>query len=252
MISIHLSPAEKLALFIKGGWPIIFLAFLVIGPILFQIGGAMQAFVDLQFRFREVEQTRGYVVNMIETNLTHNDYTVYQYDYTFPIGLETIYGTSFSSEFDLSYDQNIPIEYIIGNPNLSRIVGSSYAKTSAFAYIGLGIFLIAIVFIPLRIRRGQRIGRILGDGTVAQANYTKCRETAIEINEQTQYELTYEYQVDGETYHEYLRTTQPDTAEDYLSVIYSNRKPSDSILAYKLPYAIHKKVMNMYLNNTQG
>lgn len=251
MISIHLTPVEKLALFIKGGWPIIFLVFLVIGPLLFQVGGATQAFVDLQFRFKEVKQTRGYVVDMIETNLSHNNYPIYQYDYTFPIDLETIYGTSFSSEFDLSYDQNIPIEYVVSNPRLSRIVGSSYNKASALAYVGLGLLLTAIVFIPFRMRRGLRISRILRNGTATEAKYTECKETNIEINEEPLYELTYEYQTSEETYYEYVRTTQPDEAENYLTVVYSNRKLWDSILLDKLPDGLQKKVTDQYLKDSQ-
>lgn len=252
MISIYLNPAQKFSLFIKGGWPAIFLILFAFGPFLFQIGGGTSAFVDLQFNFREVKQTRGFVIDMIETNLTAEDYPVYQYEYSFPIELETVYGTSFSSEFDLSYDQDIPIEYIVADPSLSRIVGSRFSKTPIFAYIGAGFFLISIVFIPLRLRRSNRISKVLRDGTFAQAKYTDFRETAVEINEQRQFELTYEYQVGKETHYEYLRTTYPDEAEDYLALVYSNQEPSLAILINKLPYALSQQVTDIYLEQTKG
>ena len=250
MISLNLSLKDRIALFNKGSWPIIFLVFFVIGPVLFQVGGGMQAFVDLQFRFKEVKRTRGYVVDMIETNLSKDGYAVYQYDYTFPIGLETIYGTSFSSEFDLSLDQKIPIEYIADKPYLSRIVGSSYTKTSAFAYIGVGLFLVAAVFIPIRWQRGNRISSILVDGTVIRAEFVESNETAIEINEERLHELTYHYKAGNDTYFEYLRTTRPFEAEKYITVVYSNKENHRSIVASKLPNHIAQKVEELAQKHT--
>jgi len=223
---------------------------LLIGPFLYQIGGGTEAFVDLQFRFREVNQTRGYVTDMIETRLDTDDYPVYQYNYSFPIGLETVYGTSFSSKFDLSIDQSIPIEYIVGNPSLSRIPGSSYSKIPFFAYLGLVFMLAAFIFVIIRGIGIYRISTILTDGTATLARYEEGMATSIEINEQTQYRITYTYKVGNETYYEYLSTTQPDEEENSLITVYSNSKPVRSVLARKLPYALSKRVTDLYLEQT--
>ena len=244
MISIHLNPKQKLALYADGGWPVLLVIFLFLRPMIYIWSGGNETFRSLQLAYKELSEAEGYITDITETNVNINEEDVYRYDYSFPVGLETVYGFSFSHRFDLDLDDKVIIEYLQSDPGISRIRGANRSNTAALSFIGIALLLAGIIGIPLRIRRLQRMLRILADGTIARADFVRRKRTNVSINDKSQFKLTYVYRVGNFNNEISLRTTDSTGMNRAVNVLYSNQNPREALLIPQLPYMVYRKVMD--------
>jgi len=177
LINLQLNLSQKLALYSNGGWPVLLTLFLVIGPLCYVLGGGNEGLRGLQFELKEVVKTEGYIIDRMETNTSYDEQVVYRFEYSFPVGLETLYGYSFSHKFDFNTDDKVPVEFVKNDPTTSRIIGTKRSNKAALVYIGIALFSIAMIAVPLRMLWFSRMWRVLGNGTLTRAAFKKTKKT---------------------------------------------------------------------------
>lgn len=242
MNALHFSLGEKLALYFQGGAHAFFLSFLIIGPLAFQLGGGEGLVKEIEFEYGEVAYARGYITRVLETDKTEDGFPVFQYDYSFPLGLEKVYGTSYSNEFYYEDGNRIQIQYLVNDPQTSRLDGVYYTEFVFLAVLGVATFLIGLFSVPLRLRSIRHKQQFLQDGVLTNAHFEAVRATGTEIEEEDQYKLTYSYTVGDKGYYISRKTIDPYGKDKDEYLVYSKVDHTDVKFLSDLPYSVAKRV----------
>jgi len=247
MSIIHFNFIEKIALFWKGVWPAMCLICLLAGPILYQIGGGKDALLDLQFRYKEVEKEWGYITEKFNTEESSATGS-YQFNFSFPVGLETHYGTAYMvvGGYDFNLDQKVRIEYIKGNPDVARIENLKLAHNGSFTYMGIVMVMIAILYIPFRIRWLIGTLKMLENGQIVLATFDSMSKTGVIIYHEEQHELSYKYKVDSKPFFYKIKTIETSGLERTVELLHLSDDPLEVIPFSRLPGSVAQKAAVVY------
>jgi len=195
---------------------------------------------DLRLIFGSKSSTNGYVTYKEYTNLIVDDEEIFQFYFTFPIGEEIISGESFGPDY-YNIDDQVKITYLASDPIISTIVDQDNTKGGlAFTIFFSIVFGIVSFFLFRRIRRATRDIQLVERGELTDAERVDVSETNVEINNQRQMKITYEFDVSGKTYTHLEKTTKPGNFSANEKIVYLSEKPNVSVLLSTLPTKIRQ------------
>ena len=240
MISIPFNRADKVKFMLRSPLTLASILLFALGLSLFFRYGGFNGLNDLRYAFSKTAVVDGYITDA-QTSSAELDYEDI-YHFSFPVDGNTVYGSSFTTHYYYDMDQRVEVEYIVSNPDISRIVGTS-DNPEYSSIIGLIVMLVAPVLAIFPYRKLKKLQAILDDASLIQAPWRSTEETMVEINEETLYKLTYSFEVDGKYYEVYKRSTTPSRFQKDVTVVYNNTNPHKNMLVEKLPNVVRKKVV---------
>lgn len=217
------------------GWAFVFFGMIFVW--LFDgVGGVIEA---RQFAGEKVNMP-GEVTASRETSFTVNSRRVYEISYNFslPSGVRT-QGVSYASGVDLPVGEQVRVEFVAGNPRLSRIVGMrttpgglAVLMTFILPFIGLS-FALAGSF------KGFRLRRLLTIGKLARGTLVSKQATMVQVNNKRVYRMTFAFEAEGGgSFEAVARSHLPEGLEDEPGelVIYDPAEPTRSAMLDQSTY----------------
>jgi hypothetical protein len=194
---------------------------------------------------RTVETTRGVITASSKTGAseggsdTSQGTPIYANYYTFSASDGRDYqGVSYATGRQLQVNRSITIEYIKGNPSISRIKGMRRAIFGPFGLISFIFPIIGFFVIYDGLKKGFKASRLLKHGRIGVGKLKSKIPTNTKINEQRVYRLTFEFSPDeGGTYDVVSKTHLVDALEDdeQEKLLYDSYKPSYAVMFDSLP-----------------
>lgn len=218
------------------GW-----AFFGFGFIFVWIFGLNADLSGLLAPLRTMETAEGIILRVEETSATVNETPVYAYTYTFRVeSLEKEFqGSSYSTGRQFEPGWTVTVEYLVSNPDVSRIQGMRQAIFGPWVLCLVLIFpLIGLVFIIIGLRNGFKADRLLAAGQIAWGELKSKEPTGVRVNNQPVYKLTFEFRAeDGGVYEAVAKTHLPHLLEDEVEeqLLYDPRQPTHAVLLDELP-----------------
>lgn len=191
----------------------------------------------------EWETTEGVLSFMEEFESEDDDGNVsYSYEYTinYRVGVEGYSAVCYSgSNYGYTIDATIPIEYNVNKPRFARIKGTTatpYGKIEAVIF--LIILLIVSVVLAYFLNKNRKLLHLLEYGALARGKLHASEATNTSINEQTVYEYTFKFEVDGQKHLVKGRTHLYDNVEDeeYEKILYEVHDPTMATICDISPY----------------
>ena len=203
--------------------------------------GSLTSISGLYFTLGSPEIASGVISAVEDTNASENDTTVYANHYTFRVEqLEAEYqGVSYTTGQRFSVGETIEIEYLDGNPDVSRIQGTRSGVFDPWVLLVVGIFpLIGLIFIVLSLILGFKANYLLAYGNVGLGILRTKEPTNTTVNGQRVYKLTFEFFADdGIVYEATAISHASNLLEDEFEeqLLYHPTKPSYAVLVDNLP-----------------
>ncbi|HLG41782.1 MAG TPA: DUF3592 domain-containing protein [Planctomycetota bacterium] len=147
-------------------------------------------------------------------------------------------GVSYKLGFSSSTGSTVRVEYLPGNPAVSRIEGCRGAMFSMWALFVLIFPLVGAVFVYFGIRKGIRANHLLGHGKLAWGKLKSEEPTGARINNRVVMKLTFEFKAeDGSSNEVVAKTHEPERLKDeeQEAVLYDPEAPSYAVLKDSLP-----------------
>jgi hypothetical protein len=216
------------------GWGI--MAFGMIFVWAFDAGGALRSSI----RFAgELATAEGVSTGWRQTSLTINDVRVYETSYSFRSGDGyDLTGASYQTGGYVEGGQPVTVEYVPSNPSLSRILGMR-ASSAGLAVSLVYIFpIIGLALVMAGLRKGLRARRLLSTGQLAFGTLKSKEPTSTQINNQTVFRYTFEFEVPGGGRHEVVAKTHRPTVledEELERIVFDPRYPGEATLLDELP-----------------
>lgn len=191
--------------------------------------------------------TAARVTESVETQYLVNESPLYEYFYIYSVGENSGLSGSFL-ELSGIYDagQEIRIEYLVSHPEVSRFTGKDRRNYEKIMFLaGLGGVLIGTFFLYPSIRRTRKERKILIAGIPARGKLIHAEPTNLQVNEQTVYNLTFEYSTGKEqtqvfsTRSHMIRNL---SEEHYETIIYDPRNPSSAVIIDTLPGTVSRYI----------
>ena len=199
------------------------------------------------YHFRgDLATAEGVVLESRETNCSVNDVEVYAQTYRFTASDGAEYrNTSYATGRRLEEGAAVTVEYVPGNPSISRIRGMRRGMFGVEGWVGAligGIFVVfpavGIGMLAVGLRKGIKANRMLASGKPALGKLKAKRPTHTRINNRTVWEFTFEFVAeDNRPYETKARTHKTedlsDPAGEYL--LYDTFNPSCAALLDDMP-----------------
>lgn len=200
---------------------------------------AMNADLGSFFHFRgEPETAPGVVLQSRATGASENKRKVYAVDYSFTAHGAQYQGMSYSTGERPSPKDPVTVEFVRGNPSISRVQGMRRAMFSGWAAFVCVFPLVGLVFVVFGLKSGFRANHLLANGKVGFATLKSKTPTNTRVNNQTVHKLTFELVADtGNTYEVTAKTHRPEVLEDEAKevVLYDPQNPSYAVMLDSLP-----------------
>ena len=229
----------------------------IMGFLFALIGLSFVIFFSFQINWRilvadtdDFADTSAIITAIEETSYTVNENSLFEYSYTYFTGGGNEFSGSFL-EFEGSYGmgEEVSIHYLKNFPDTSRISGKDRRNFDRIMFLaGLGGLIIGIIFIYPSVKKTHKERKVLISGRPARAKLVHAEPTNLNINEQTVYNLTYEYSSGNNKSQEFsLRSHMiRNLAEDqYETIIYDPRNPSSPVLIDTLPGTVARYVTSV-------
>jgi len=199
------------------------------------------------YHFRgDLQTAPGVVLESRETNCSENDTKVYAQTYRFTASDGRQYeNPSYATGRRLKKGVKVTVEYVPGDPSISRIQGM---RRGAFGIEGWGGILILVVFVVflavglamlvVGVRRGVKANRMLAGGKLALGKLKSKRPTSTSINDRTVWEFTFEFVAeDNRTYETKAKTHKTDDLSDPAGeyLLYDRFSPTYAALLDNMP-----------------
>jgi hypothetical protein len=184
--------------------------------------------------------TQGTITRVTPTNVSVNDVTVYEYQFTFRTPDEKkVVGQSYTVGQKWSAENRVTIQYVPAKPSIARIAGSQLSTAPMWGILlvlifpatGAGLFLSAAA-------GGWRQTTLLRSGKTAGAKIISEQATGVRINEVPVIAYNYEFEaVDGESYLGSAKSLPSGRIGDEAQepVLYLPRNPRRSTLVDAIP-----------------
>ncbi len=147
-------------------------------------------------------------------------------------------GVSYKTGFSSSTGSTVRVEYLPGNPAVSRVEGCRGAMFSMWVLFVLIFPLVGAVFVYFGFRKGIRANYLLSHGKLGWAKLKSEEPTNMRVNNRMVMKLTFEFQAeDGGTHEVVAKTHEPERLKDegQEAVLYDPQAPSYAVLKDSLP-----------------
>lgn len=228
--------------------------FLVIGLIftyVFDIPGTIDGFVNFQ---GELAEAKGVITGTSATNFSENNQVVYEVHFKFRENNgETLENYSFSVDPPAEGDEVI-IEYNPANPYYSRVQGLRFSQAPIWISFILIFPLIGLIFVLINMAKGAATIGLIRKGLLTSGVLKSKSKTAMRVNNQPVYKLTFEFQArDGRRYSCDAKTNYPANLEDEERerILYNPDNPDKAVLVDSLPLNL-KSEGGTYIFSSKG
>jgi hypothetical protein len=211
------------------------------GMIFVWLFGGVTLLNGVYFWVGGMETASGIIADVRSTNTSENDVPVFANQYLFRVERleQELRGTSYTTGRKFSVGDNVTIEYVTHNPEISRIQSTRTSLMSSWGLCVACIFpLVGLAFIFGGMSAGVRGVRLLGHGKVVDGVLVSKEATNTSINDRTVYKLTFEFNSEnGQTYQAIARSHIPENLQDEAreQILYSPANPHYAVLVDNLP-----------------
>lgn len=163
---------------------------------------------------------------------------IFEIRYRFDIDGREQSGISYAAGFDPAPGTPVVIEYIEGDPSVSRIRGCRGGVFPVWVLLVAIFPLAGAIFVWFGIRRGWKARHLLSHGQLAWAVKKGSEPTNVRINNRPVWKLTFEFEAaDGRTYRIFEKTHEPEKLEDDERelVLYDPLAPTYAVMLDSLP-----------------
>jgi len=240
----NISLAMKLQIMLSNPIMMIAISFTFTGLMVLFVFGMQVDFSDYKFSDNP-SVTRGNIKNVIPTNSYINDVQVikYQYNYTTPDG-KKFESESYSTGNQFTINQDVVVEYIQDEPEISRIEGTRKGAFEFWILLIISPFiLIGGILLGFRINYGLKAIKLIRYGEVAYGKLIDKQPTNTKINNSTVYKLSFQFTAtNGTTYTTIAKTHLPYNLEDEPEemLVYDANNPDKAVLIDSLPKVVKK------------
>jgi hypothetical protein len=199
------------------------------------------SFADLTswYHFRHPPATAsGTLLEVKETSASENNVRVYAYKYSFRAEGAAYEGVSYATGREYGAGEAVVVEYVEGNPSLSRIRGMRRAEFGPWVLFVLIFPLVGFIFIIVSLRAGLRANRLLRHGKLAWGELVSKEPTNTRINNRVVYKLTFAFQPEeGGHAQAVARSHEPEKLQDEARerLLYDPFHPETAVLLDALP-----------------
>ncbi|MGH9812662.1 MAG: hypothetical protein ACRD4T_05945, partial [Candidatus Acidiferrales bacterium] len=199
------------------------------------------SFADLTswYHFRgPVGTATGGLVEVKDTSASENDVRIYAYRYSFQAEGGDYEGVSYRTGRHHEAGEQVTIEYVEGNPELSRIRGMRRAEFGPWILFVMIFPLVGFIFILVSLRGGLKANRLLRHGKLAWGELVSKEPTNTRINNRTVYKLTFNFQPEEGGHAQVVaRSHMPEKLQDEQRerLLYDPFRPDYAILLDSLP-----------------
>lgn len=215
------------------GW--IFFAFGMVFAVVF---GSL-ADVTSWYLFRgPVATANGALVEVKETSASENDVRIYSYKYSFHAEGADYEGVSYLPGRSHEPGEAVVVEYVEGDPSLSRIRGMRRAEFGPWVLFVMVFPLVGFIFIVVSLRGGLKANRLLAHGKLAWGELVSKEPTNTRINNRVVYKLTFDFQPEeGGHAQAVARSHMPEKLQDEQRerLLYDPFRPDYAVLLDSLP-----------------
>jgi hypothetical protein len=180
----------------------------------------------------------GVLLEVKETSASENKTRIYAYKYSFLTEGAAYEGVSYATGRRHEPGEQVTVEYVEGNPSLSRLRGMRRAEFSPWVMFVFIFPLVGFVFIVVNLRVGLKANRLLRHGKLAWGELVSKEPTNTRINNRTVYKLTFDFQP-GEGGHAQAvaRSHMPEKLQDEQRerLLYDPFRPDYALLLDNLP-----------------
>lgn len=166
----------------------------------------------------------------------------YSYEYTinYKAG-ESSYSSICYSSSDLLYnlEEVVPIEYNLSNPQFARMPRTTSMPYGTVAgVVSLFFLLITSSLLAYFLNKNRKLLHLLEYGALAKGTLHSSKATNTSINEQTVYEYTFKFEVNGHTHFVKGKTHLYNSVEDeeYEKILYEIEAPDYAAICDISPY----------------
>lgn len=218
--------------------------FLGFGLVFLRLFGGFADTDVLRFWLGSVKTAPGVVTSTRMTSATEGGSNrssgtpIYEVRYTFAPDGQNRSGTSYGAGFDPAPGTAIVVEYLEGNPDVSRIQGCRGGIFPIWVLFVAIFPLVGGIFVFFGVRRGWKAHYLLSHGRLAWAVKKGSEPTNVRVNNRTVMKLTFEFEAsDGRTYEIVEKTHRPERLEDNdrEAVLYDPLAPSYAVMLDSLP-----------------
>jgi hypothetical protein len=182
---------------------------------------------------------QGTIISVRETGASVNEEPVLEHYFSFSdrdgVNYENV---SYSTGDEYPEGSEVTIEYLVRNPQRSRIEGMRMAQFGPLVLFVCIFPLVGLPFIIYGIIKGVKRITILRRGVLTKGKLVSKYATNTSINDQPVYKLTFQFFDErGKKYRAVTRTHLPEKLEDEAeeSLVYDESSPSDAVLVDDLP-----------------
>lgn len=213
------------------------------GMLFVWVFGAFTMLNSVYFWVGTVDTAPGTVAAVNPTNSSENDTPVYANQFVFRVESreEEYRGESYTTGQQFSVGNDVTIEYLRDNPEISRIQGTRSGTFGPWVFCFVLIFpAVGLGFIIISVLMGIKGNHLLKHGQVTTGKLISKEATNTRINNQTVYKLTFEFTADnGLRYETSARSHRPYNLEDEDAeqIVYDPANPHHAVLVDNLPGA---------------
>lgn len=190
--------------------------------------------------------TEGWVTKVRQTGASENDEPIYAASFTYTVDGKEYEATSYGRGAPPE-GSTVPITYLSSRPHRARIEGMRVRTFGALAAVVAVFPLGCLAFLFFSVRKGLRHLRLARLGRVGYGRLVGKETTGVEVNEQPQYKLTFEFIVPpaeqfgtyrdkwaswAQTHRFHMKTHELDavTDEAHEPILYDPDRPGDAVL----------------------
>ena len=191
------------------------------------------------YHFRNPPATaNGTLVEVTETGASENNNRIYAYRYSFRAEGADYEGVSYATGRRHEPGEQVVVEYVEGNPSLSRIRGMRRAEFGPWILFVMIFPLVGFIFILVSLRGGLKANRLLRNGKLAWGELVSKEPTSTRINNRVVYKLTFAFQPEeGGHAQAVARSHMPEKLQDEQRerLLYDPFRPETAVLLDSLP-----------------
>jgi hypothetical protein len=240
---MNVSTTDKLGIFLKTPFATFSALAALVGLTLFLTFLPSTDFKAPLFWTYPTALAEGHIVDVAQTNLSTDKSPIMRFHFRFSTGGRAFSSFSYSSTLRLKPGDKVWVEYIALHPAHARIQGTDCAPFSLWGLLFAGL---VATWGLSQVKKGAvetgDVLAIISSPTTVMAIQAQKRNTLMEVNDRTLYELMYHYEFNGQRYSHSFRTTSP-TGYGPEEAIYINQAaPEKAVLATNLPAGIREKL----------
>lgn len=240
------SPGVRIGIFF--GYPLAFfgLVFFLFGSVFLVAFGGQADFRSL-LRFSNSDPVvAGYLTGTQETNASSNKKRIHEYRYRYAVGGERYQGSSFDLYQSLKIGDDVLVQYVEGNPGLSRIAGMRAAPFGwwialfAAVFPGIGGAMLYVAF-----KRYRQNVDLVVNGVVTTGTVIRKEATSTSVNKQTVYRVFFRFKsADGREHEACVSTHLTATLGDepHEPLVYDPANPARAVLLDALPPKVRRQL----------